>query len=86
MIFTISVRPRRPVELHHSVGHYPSWRDTVLDAALGALKARPADDRDERIRTLEQRLGRTVVENELQREQIARLEAGLPLVRRRSRK
>ncbi len=62
------------------------WRDATLEGVIGALRSRPADDRDERIRMLEQRLRRTVVKSELQREKIARLEAGLPLGRGRSRR
>ena len=63
-----------------------SWRDAFLEGGLGALRARQADDRDEHIRALEQRLGRMVVENELQREQVKRLKEGLPLDPRRSRR
>ena len=63
-----------------------SWRNAFLEGGLGALRARQADDRDEHIRALEQRLGRMVVENELQREQVKRLKEGLPLASRRSRR
>ena len=62
------------------------WREQFLESGLAGLRNRPADERDERIRVLERQLGRTVVENELQREKIRRLEEGRPLARRRSRK
>ena len=62
------------------------WRESFLEGGLGALRTRKADDRDERILALERQLGRTVVDNELQREKIRRLEEGLPLARRRSKK
>lgn len=73
-------------ELGVTAATLSQWRDAALEGALGALRTRPADDRDERIRVLERQLGRTVVENELQREKIRRLEEGRPLARRRSRK
>jgi transposase-like protein len=61
------------------------WREAFLEDGLGALRTRKADDRDERIVALERKLGRTVVDNELQREKIRRLEDGLPLALRRSK-
>lgn len=72
-------------ELGVTAATLATWRDKFLEGGLGSLRSRPADDRDERIRTLEQQLGRTVVDNELQREKIRRLEEGLPLGRRRSK-
>lgn len=63
-----------------------SWREAFLEGGLGALRSRKADDRDERIRELERQLGRSVIDCELQREKIRRLEEGLPLARRRSRR
>lgn len=62
------------------------WRDAFLDAGQGALRSRPADGRDARIKLLEQKLGQSTVEVELLREKISRMEAGLPLGRRRWRK
>ena len=62
------------------------WRDAFLDAGLGGLRARPADGRDQRIRAMERKLGKVVMENELLREKIERIEDGRPLAPRRSRK
>ena len=41
------------------------WRDAFLEGGLGALRTREADQRDERIKVLEQQLGKAVMENEL---------------------
>lgn len=62
------------------------WREAFLEAGLGALSTRERDQRDERIKTLERKLGCVVMENELLNEKVERLEAGLPLGQRRSRK
>jgi anionic cell wall polymer biosynthesis LytR-Cps2A-Psr (LCP) family protein len=57
-----------------------------VEGVLGALRTRKADDHDERIIARQRQLGRTVVDNELQRETIRRLEDGLPLALRRSKR
>jgi hypothetical protein len=57
-----------------------------VEGGLGALRTRKADDHDERIIARQRQLGRTVVDNELQRETIRRLEDGLPLALRRSKR
>ena len=62
------------------------WRDAFLDAGLGALRSRKADGRDERIKVLERKLGQVAMDNELLEQKIEKLEAGLPLGRRRSRR
>ena len=62
------------------------WREVVLEGALGALRTKPADERSERIKVLEQKLGQVVMENEFLNEKIDRMEAGLPVARRRSRR
>lgn len=62
------------------------WREAFLEGGLGALSSKARDQRDERIKTLEQKLGQVVMENELLNDKIDRMEAGLPLARRRSRK
>lgn len=73
-------------ELGVTAATLAEWRDTFLEAGLGSLRSRPTDDRDERIQSLEQQLGRTVVDNELMREQVRRLKEGLPLGRGRSKR
>ena len=62
------------------------WRDRFLDGGAATLKSRPRDDRDDRIAQLQARLGEITMANELLYEKIARMEAGRPLGRRRSRK
>lgn len=62
------------------------WRDAALEGALGALRSRQGDDRAERIKAMERKLGKVVMENELLRDKIGRMEDGLPLAPRRSRK
>lgn len=63
-----------------------TWREAFLEGGLGALRSKPSDERDEHIRILEQKLGQVVMENELLNHKVDRMEAGLPLARRRSRK
>ena len=63
-----------------------SWRDTFLTAGEAVLKYRPGDERDEQITRLEAKLGQILMDNELLRERIARMEAGRPLGRRRPRR
>ena len=62
------------------------WRDAFLDGGLGALRTRQADDRDERIKVLERKLGQVAMDNELLVQKIEKMEEGLPLGRRRSRR
>lgn len=61
------------------------WRDAALEGALGALRSKPDDERGERIKQLEQKIGQVVMENELLYEKIHRMEGGSPLARRRSK-
>ena len=61
------------------------WRERALLAAEAALKERERDDRDNEIARLKGKVGEMTMEAELLREKIARLEAGAPLARRRSR-
>lgn len=61
------------------------WREAFLEGGLGALRSKKADDRDERIKVLEQKLGQVVMENELLNEKIDAIEGGRPLGLRRSR-
>jgi transposase len=62
------------------------WRDRVLIAAESALKERERDARDEEIERLKSKVGEITMANELLYSKIDRLEAGRPLVGRRSRK
>ena len=64
------------------------WRDRVLIAAESALKERERerDARDEDIVRLKAKVGEITMANELLYAKIDRLEAGRPLVGRRSRR
>src|SRR5512132_4109478 len=73
-------------ELNVTAARLSEWRDRALLAAEAALKERDRDDRDEEIARLIGKVGEMTMETELLREKIARLEAGAPLARRRSRR
>lgn len=62
------------------------WRDRFLAAGAGSLKSRPEDGRDRERRAMKEKIGDLTMANELLEAKIDRLEAGLPLARRRSRK
>lgn len=62
------------------------WRDRALAGAGSALKERDRDARDEENERLRAKVGEITMANELLHDKIARLEAGRPLVRRRSRR
>lgn len=64
------------------------WREEFLVAGQTALKGKAgtADARDEQISRLKKKVGELTMENELLHEKAQRLEAGLPLARRRSRR
>ena len=72
-------------ELNVTAARLSQWRDRALLAAEAALKERERDDRDDEIVRLKGKVGEMTMETELLREKIARLEAGAPLARRRSR-
>ena len=72
-------------ELNVTAARLSQWRDRALLAAEAALKERERDDRDDEIARLKGKVGEMTMETELLREKIARLEAGSPLARRRSR-
>ena len=72
-------------ELNVTAARLSEWRDRALLAAEAALKERERDDRDDEIVRLKGKVGEMTMETELLREKIARLEAGAPLARRRSR-
>jgi transposase len=72
-------------ELNVTAWRLSEWRDRALLAAEAALKERERDDRDDELTRLKGKVGEMTMETELLREKIARLEAGAPLARRRSR-
>ena len=72
-------------ELNVTAARLSEWRERALLAAEAALKERERDDRDNEIARLKGKVGEMTMEAELLREKIARLEAGAPLARRRSR-
>src|SRR5512144_13807 len=71
-------------ELNVMAARLSEWQERALLAAA-ALKERERDDRDNEIGRLKGKVGEMTMETELLREKIARLEAGAPLARRRSR-
>jgi hypothetical protein len=73
-------------ELRVTAADLSRWRDDFLEGGAASLKSRPRDDRDARIAQLQAKLGEVTMDNELLEEKIARMEAGRPFVRRRSRR
>ena len=71
-------------ELNVTAARLSQWRERALLAAAAALKERERE-RDDEITRLKGKVGEMTMETELLREKIARLEAGAPLARRRSR-
>ena len=59
------------------------WRDQ-FHGAQAALRARPSDDRDEKVKDLQAKVGELTMDNELLQQKIERLEARRPLTHRRS--
>jgi transposase len=59
------------------------WREQFLAGGQTALKSRPADERDEEIQRLRAKVGEITMNNELLLERCHRMEATLPLARRR---
>lgn len=59
-----------------------NWLEAFMTGGDTALKARPGDDRDERIKRLEATVGRMAMERELLDEKIRQMEGGQPLGRR----
>ena len=64
------------------------WREEYIAAGQAVLKGKAgkADARDEQISRLKKKVGELTIENELLQEKAQRLEAGLPLAYRRSRR
>ena len=60
-----------------------TWREQFLAGGQAALKSRPADDRDAEIQRLRAKVGEITMNNELLLERCHRMEATLPLPRRR---
>src|SRR5512139_1528470 len=73
-------------ELNVTAARLSSWRDQALLAAEAALKDRDRDARDDEIARLKGKIGAMTMEIELLSDKIARLEGGVPLARRRSRR
>ena len=59
------------------------WRETFLTSALNGLKSKPKDDRDERIKELERKVGQITMDNELLYAKIEKMEEKFPFVPRR---
>ena len=59
------------------------WREEFLGGGQAALKSRPADERDDEIQRLRAKVGEITMNNELLLDRCHRLEATLPLPRRR---
>jgi transposase-like protein len=59
------------------------WREEFLAGGQAALKSRPADERDDEIQRLRAKVGEITMNNELLLERCHRMEANLPLPRRR---
>jgi transposase-like protein len=62
------------------------WRETFLTSGLNGLKSKPRDDRDERIRELERKIGQITMDNELLYAKIEKMEEETPFVPRRSKR
>ncbi len=62
------------------------WRDVFLATGASGLKHRLRDARDEEIDRLRARVGEITMDNELLVEKIAKMEAGHPFGRRRSKR
>ena len=62
------------------------WRDEFLAGGGAALATKPTDAKALEAERLKAKLGELMLERELLAEKIARLEAGAPLARRRSRR
>jgi transposase len=64
------------------------WRDEFLAAGEASLKSRPPGEglTEEQKQALQAKVGELTMDNELLRSKIEKLEAGLPPVRRRSKR
>lgn len=62
------------------------WWDAFLEGGASNLKHRPRDVRDEEIDRLRSKVGEVTMDNELLYKKIAKMEAGRPFGRRRSKR
>ena len=70
-------------ELGVTAATLAQWREAFLGGGQAALKSRLADERDDEIQRLRAKVGEITMNNELLLERCHRLEANLPLPRRR---
>ncbi len=70
-------------ELGVTAATLAQWREQFLAGGQAALKSRLADERDDEIQRLRAKVGEITMNNELLLERCHRLEATLPLSRRR---
>ena len=70
-------------ELGVTAATLATWREQFLAGGQAALKSRPADERDDEIQRLRAKVGEITMNNELLLERCHRMEANLPLTRRR---
>ena len=70
-------------ELGVTAATLAQWREHFLAGGQAALKSRPADERDDEIQRLRAKVGEITMNNELLLERCHRMEANLPLPRRR---
>jgi transposase len=70
-------------ELGVTAATLAQWREAFLAGGQAALKSRLADERDDEIQRLRAKVGEITMNNELLLERCHRLEANLPLSRRR---
>jgi len=71
-------------ELGVTAATLSEWRDRFLSGAEAALRTRASERDDAELQRLKAKLGDVLMDNELLRTKIDRMERGLPLARRRS--
>ena len=73
-------------ELAVTAADLSGWRDAFLEAGEASLKSRPRDDRDATIGRLRTKVGELTMDNELLHTKVERLEGGVLLAGRRSKR
>ena len=73
-------------ELAVTAADLSGWRDAFLEAGEASLKSRARDGRDETIGRLRAKVGELTMDAELLAAKIDRLEVGVPLAGRRSKR